>query len=433
RAGEIQWPVPQKIVEEGDLWTYAYPGEVLLLVELTAPEKIAETSITLHAHPHWLVCEKTCVPGDAELTLTLPVAQTAKPANTELFAKYSAQLPRQSPAAAAAHVVWSRENSSLLLDTGGALQSEPAEFFPLPPEGVVVGHPELDKTIANVTRVRIPISSEEKPVAQIAGVITTVAGEHWLLANPAAEPVRAESTADHRSLITWLFLGFVGGMILNIMPCVLPVIALKILGFVQQAGKSRARILELGLAFIAGIFVWFLALAALLVAFKSAGREVNWALQFGNPWFVLGMFIFVLVFALNLLGIFELVLPARAHAGLGRLIENDGLGGAFFHGVFATLLGSACTAPLLGPALGFAVTQPPAIIFAMFAAIAAGMALPYFLLTAQPAWLRFLPKPGMWMVRVKQAMGVLMLVTAIWLGWVFWQQQTKKIEPFAPQ
>lgn len=226
-----------------------------------------------------------------------------------------------------------------------------------------------------------------------------------------------------------LLFGFIGGLLLNVMPCVLPVIALKIMGFVQQAGAEPGKTFRLGLAFVAGIFVWFLGLAGLLVLFKHAGREVNWAFQFQNPWFVGVAFILVLVFALNMLGAFELLLPQKANERLMKWVAHEGYGGAFLHGVFATLLATPCTAPFLGPALGFALSQRPAVIFTIFGAIAAGMSLPYFLLTAKPAWLKLLPKPGIWMVRVKQFMGVLLLGTALWLGWIVWLQQTKAVDP----
>jgi thiol:disulfide interchange protein len=200
------------------------------------------------------------------------------------------------------------------------------------------------------------------------------------------------------------------------MPCVLPVISLKIFGFVQQAGQRRARIFRSGLAFIAGIFVWFLGLALVLVIIKSAGGQPVWAAQFTNPYFVLFMSAVVLVFALNLFGVFEINLPQwlsrRAVAAEGSM---HGDAGSFFQGVFATVLATPCTAPFLGTALGFAFTQSATVILLMFGSIALGMSAPYFLLSAQPAWLRFLPKPGPWMVRVKQLMGFLLIATLLFL------------------
>jgi thiol:disulfide interchange protein DsbD len=199
------------------------------------------------------------------------------------------------------------------------------------------------------------------------------------------------------------------------MPCVLPVISLKIFGFIQHAGQSRRRILRSGLAFIAGIFAWFVGLALLLIILKSIGREITWAFQFTNPYFVVGMSAVVLVFALNLFGVFEISLPQSANRGLLGWTAQEGDAGSFFQGVFATVLATPCTAPFLGTALGFAFTQSGWMILLMFVAIAAGMSSPYLLLSAQPAWLRLLPKPGPWMERVKQLMGFLLLATLLFL------------------
>ena len=431
-AREIQWPIPEKIIEPGGLWTYAYRDEVLLLVEITPPAQLAQKSITLTAHARWLVCEKICVPGDANLTLTLPVQPAANPAHEEFFSKARVRFPREIAADPARHLRWTREGADLILDSSGALLSAPVDFFPLPPEAAVVGHPSIDSTIANTPRIRIPITSAWPPRGQLPGILVTAAGEHWKVA-PLSDSVPTPALTARRSLSGFLLFGFLGGLILNVMPCVLPVIALKVFGFIKQAGESPAKIFRLGLAFVAGIFAWFLALAALVVAFKLAGHELNWAFQFQHPLFLMAMIAVIAAFALNLLGVFEIVLPGGAQSRLASLSAREGYGGTFLHGVFATLMATPCTAPFLGPALGFAFAQPAPIVFAMFAAIAAGMSAPYFLFALNPGWLRFLPKPGIWMVRVKQAMGVLMLGTVLWLGWVLHQQKSVTREAFAPK
>src|SRR6266704_5783711 len=236
----------------------------------------------------------------------------------------------------------------------------------------------------------------------------------WQLETPTIAAAQAAQPA--RGIFTFLLFGFIGGLILNLMPCVLPVISLKIFGFIQQAGQSRQKILRSGLAFAAGIFAWFVGLALLLIILKAAGREITWGgFQFTNPYFVLLLSVIVLVFALNLFGVFEISLPQTATRGLLSWTAGEGEAGSFFQGVFATVLATPCTAPFLGTALGFAFTQSAAIILAMFASIALGMSLPYFLLSAQPAWLKFLPKPGPWMLRVKQLMGFLLIATLLFL------------------
>src|SRR2546428_11467018 len=208
------------------------------------------------------------------------------------------------------------------------------------------------------------------------------------------------------------------------MPCIPPVIPLKIFAFIQQAGQRRQKIFRSGLAFTAGIFAWFPALALLLIALKAGGRDVTWGgFQFTNAYFVLGLSVIVLVCALNLFGVFEISLPQRMTRGLLTSSERKDNLGSFFQGVFATVLATPCTAPFLGTALGFAFTQSPIIILSMFVAVAAGMSAPYLLLSAQPAWMRFLPQPGPWMLHVKQFMGFLLLATLLFLLYVLGAQR----------
>lgn len=256
-----------------------------------------------------------------------------------------------------------------------------------------------------------------------AGPAAAAAPAAAIPASPAGAPAARAGVAGGWELVRFLLLALLGGFVLNLMPCVLPVIALKIVGFVRQANEEPRRILALGLAFTAGIFAWFLGLAALVVGFQAVGRDLNWAFQFQSPWFVLGMGAVVLVFAMNLFGVFELTVPGAAGTRLVDLSQREGLGGAFLHGMFATLLATPCTGPFFGTALGFAVSQPPPTTFAIFAAMAVGMGSPYLLLAARPAWLRHLPKPGVWMERLKQFMGFLLMATVVWLLWVIGRQR----------
>jgi thiol:disulfide interchange protein DsbD len=427
KAGEIQWPLPEKITEEGDLQTYAYRDEVLLLVEITPPEKIDDQKITLAAKASWLVCEKLCIPGKADLALALPVAAQSQSANDALFEKYRAQLPKVS--AMPFTYKWkSKPDSAVFQITGRNGYPRTTDFFPLPAPGMVIGHPEIYRN--NGDQITIPVTSGKSD--QLAGVFIIGEGasrQGWFIPPQNSAPPSSFSALSPQpsALLRYLLLGFFGGMLLNVMPCVLPVITLKIYGFINQAGQSRRRILELGLAYCAGVFAWFLGLAALIVVFG-----LNWSFQFQSKGFIGAMLVICVVFGLNLVGAFELMLPGKLNTKLAGAASKDGLGGAFVHGLFTTLMGSACTAPLLGPAIGFALAQPPPIIFSFFATIAAGMALPYFLLTLNPGWMKFLPKPGMWMVRVKQVMGVLVLATAIWFGHVLWRQVTAKPVAFKP-
>jgi thiol:disulfide interchange protein len=430
KIGEIQWPIPLKTIDPGDIETYGYENEVLLMQEITPPQKIDSSSVKLSADASWLVCEKICIPGSATLPLELPTSTTSQPANTELFAHYRHLLPQNWPGSNVATANWSRVGPDLRLKvTSETVANYPAlDFFPSPEQGAVVGHPTIESRTKNEVVFRIPIESSEKNLSSIPGLIVYSQQPNaedraaWQISS--APIVSAAGPAPTRGVFTFLLFGFLGGIILNLMPCVLPVISLKIFGFIQQAGQSRRKILRSGIAFTIGIFAWFMALAQLLIVLKAAGREVTWGgFQFTNAYFVLALSVIVLVFALNLFGVFEISLPQSMTRGLLSTTERKDDLGSFFQGVFATVLATPCTAPFLGTALGFAFAQSPAVILAMFVAIAAGMSAPYLLLSAQPAWLRFLPRPGPWMQHVKQFMGFLLLATLLFLLYVLGAQR----------
>lgn len=272
------------------------------------------------------------------------------------------------------------------------------------------------KSIASIT-----LSDGMLPTLEKQSLLKSVSG-------PSLWPQK-ETASHDQSSTSWVALllalgsGLLGGLILNLMPCVLPVISLKIFGFISQAGESREKILRHGLAFTAGIYSWFLTLGLLILFLKSSGKQVTWAFQFQNPAFLLAISVIIFLFALNLFGIFEMTLSHQASSSLDKLAAHEGYRGSFFQGLFATLLATPCTAPFLGSALGFAFAQRGSIIMLMFFSIATGMAFPYLILSAKPGWMTFLPRPGAWMERVKQFMGFPLVATNIWLLYVLAQQR----------
>jgi thiol:disulfide interchange protein/DsbC/DsbD-like thiol-disulfide interchange protein len=430
KTGEIQWPIPLKTIDPGDIETYGYENELLLMQEITPPPNINTSSVKPFAEANWLVCEKICIPGGTTLQLDSPVAKTSQPANTDIFARYRRLLPQNWPGANVASAEWNRVGSDVRLKiTSKILAKYPVvDFFPLPEQETIVGHPVIQSRNNNEILFRIPLESAPKNLSSMPGLMVFSQRPNgddraaWqIITAPTVSPTRAPHA---RGIFTFLLFGFLGGIILNLMPCVLPVISLKIFGFIQQAGQSRQKILRSGLAFTIGIFAWFIALALLLIGLKGTGRDVTWGgFQFTNPYFVLALSVMVIVFALNLFGVFEISLPQSVTRGLLSTSERQDLLGSFFQGVFATVLATPCTAPFLGTALGFAFTQSAAVILAMFVAIAAGMSAPYLLLSAQPAWLRFLPRPGPWMLHMKQFMGFLLLATLLFLLYVLGAQR----------
>lgn len=231
----------------------------------------------------------------------------------------------------------------------------------------------------------------------------------WTDGGGSAPPAASRPVAAASAISAWYIaipFAFLGGLILNVMPCVLPVISIKILSFVKQAGEDRVRILNLGLAFCAGIMVWFWIFAAISIA----GH-----VPLQHPWVVISVATVLLVLALNMFGVFEIILPGSTMTSLDAVSAREGYGGAFLKGFLATLLGTACTAPFLAGALVYATTQPPLLAFAVFTAAGVGMASPYLLLCAKPGWLKYMPRPGTWMVNFKEAMGFILLGTNIWM------------------
>src|SRR5262249_29631009 len=264
KIGDIQWPIPLKTVDPGDIETYGYENEVLLMQEITPPSKLDGSSAKLSTEANWLVCEKICIPGDATLQLDLPVASTNQPANTDVFARYRRLVPQNLLLPDVALPDWSRVGSDLRLKIASETLAKysAVDFFPLPGPDTIVGHPAVQSRNNNEIVFRIPLESAPKDLSSMAGLVVFAQEPNgddraaWQLTSAPA--VSASRPAPDRGIFTFLLFGFLGGIILNLMPCVLPVISLKIFGFVQQAGQSRKKVLRSGVAFTLGIFAWFI-------------------------------------------------------------------------------------------------------------------------------------------------------------------------------
>ena len=445
---DLQWPLPQKTIEDGEVLTYGYTGETLLLATLRLPASLtAGKSITIRADVSWLECERTCVPGNAVISLTLPVGTHSRPsADAPRIARVRGMLPVPFDVQHDITVAITSEADSVKMHivpwpgVPVVLAGENApDFFPATDVTAINGRTRTAPG-AGGADVFIPMSSPREKGAELRGVVvyTSSGGErkgveiiHALTGSlsPLDRPfVTGKSAEGDVPLIVYIGLAIVGGLLLNIMPCVLPVIALKIFGLVKMAGDEPRRVRRLGWMFSLGILASFLTLAAVVALLKVAGQQVGWGFQFQEPLFVIAMCALVFAFGLSLFGVFEIRLPGAAVAGVSAVISREGQKGgkgyaaSFAEGVFATILATPCTAPFLGSALGFAFAQPAGIILLIFACVAAGMALPYLLLTARPAWQRFLPRPGAWMETAKQFMGFLMMATLLWLLYVLGKQ-----------
>jgi thiol:disulfide interchange protein DsbD len=375
-AGPILWPRPIRFDDPGGLIGYGYKHPAHLLTEIRVPADFKGERLSLKAQANWLVCKDVCIPGDAGVSLVLARLDPNPPsANAPQFQQLRPTL-NQPPKGY----------------NGPALAQLKAE----PRAGAAQPTPSLTRVAAD----QLDAFENPPPAAALAG-----AGD-----------------AERPALLWVLLLAFVGGLLLNLMPCVLPVLSLKAISFVEQAQESRAQGLKLGLAFSAGVLLSFWALAGVVLALKGGGQAVGWGFQFQEPGFVLFMAGLMTLFALNLFGVYEIILPGGAMQGLNKAAQGQGLTGAFGHGLVITLLATPCTAPFLGSALGYAFSAPALELLATFTAVALGLALPYVALGAIPAVHRWLPKPGAWMLRFKELMGFLLLATALWLLWVLGRQ-----------
>lgn len=427
KAGEIQWPVPRKH-QEADLTTYVYYEEVVLLIPLTLDSRMPPGTYNLQADISWLECEKQCVPGESKAAVSLRIADESRlSADAPLMDRWRQRLP-QDGSGLALNARWLKQgtNASRSMIAEGTVKTPPTslDFYPYASESFEVDK-NVDAKMDATGGIQLGLSVrrfEEEWPDKIAGLLIVKgadtqepAGYEVILA-PRIEKADGMGPERESSLWQMLFYAFLGGLILNVMPCVLPVISLKILSFVGQSRESPGRVRLFGFLYAAGVLTSFLLLAAVVIAVQRAGQSASWGMQFGDPRFLTVLCLLITGVALNLFGVFEVTLSGRLMGTAGELASQEGKTGAFFNGVLATALATPCTAPFLGAAMGFAFTQSSiSIVLGVFAATALGLALPYVLLTWNPGWLRFVPKPGPWMVRFKIAMGFPLLATAVWL------------------
>ncbi len=459
--GDIHWPLPHKSMDSGDVLSYGYSKENMLLVPFTAPASIAPgTTVTLKARVTWLECQNICVPGEASLHVTLPVARgSAQPANSSLFATYEKQVPPAwrdgSGLSVSLTAARGGVNVRLTAGEGAAFNTSGSpDFYPEEFGDLIPGRTKVSPG-PNLISMSVPLSAGgpvTRPVS-VKGVVLFTDGAGVAHTGALEVSVPPESLAAGTSsgtpsgtnggsildrqfeissaqggagpLVLYILFAFIGGLLLNVMPCVLPVIALKVFGLVKMAGDQPARIRGLGISFAAGILASFLGLALVVIVLQVAGQQVGWGFQFQEPRFVIAMAALVFAFGLSLFGVFEINLPGKVVTGISSAVAQKtgkGYGASFGEGIFATVLATPCTAPFLGSALGFAFAQPWWIILLIFTCVAIGMAVPYVVLTSRPAWIRYLPKPGAWMVAAQQLMGFLMMATLLWLLYILGKQ-----------
>ena len=426
-AGPILWPTPQRI-DVGPLANYGYDGEVLLLTDIRVPSNLPGI-VPIRAKASWLVCEEICIPGDATFSLILPAGLAAPdPLWVERIAQTRAALPHEiedlEVRAQLAGDEW-----ILTLPESAAPALNSLSFFP-DEEGWIdyASKQQLIVDRDGGAQLRFAATAASDRQGQLRGVLVAdpgfTGGGNAALIDVAYSVIDAlpppPPAGGRLTLFLALGFAFVGGMILNLMPCVLPVVGIKVLTFVENSRSSPASLRSHGLLFTLGVLVCFWAIAGVLLALRAGGATLGWGYQLQSPLVVSGLAMLFFALALNMSGVFEI--GHRAQQLAGSIRARSGYVDAFLSGVIATVVATPCTAPFMGAALGFAVTQPAAVSMMVFTALALGMAAPYLVLSFSPGLVGRLPKPGSWMVTLKQALAFPLYLTVVWLIWVLGRQ-----------
>ncbi|MGE0151500.1 MAG: protein-disulfide reductase DsbD family protein [Reyranellaceae bacterium] len=440
-AEPIVWPVPRRI-QVGPLVNYGYENDVRLLVPVTAPKEAKPGErLRLEAQARWLVCEDICIPEEATLVLDVPVAATTTIDSDlrEGFAAARKALPTPSPFAAAVAAPAMPQSSTTLhiaMPADMAATVQEAYFFSERIDAVVHSAPQ--RAIAGDNGLTLALPTGPLPLKAgeaLSGILHVVekpqaGGQSHafaISARPdaalAAAPMAAAGggRGEGISILEAMGLALLGGLLLNLMPCVFPILSMKALSLVQAAAGARREARVHGLLYVAGVLLSFLGVAGALLALRAGGESIGWGFQLQSSWFVLLLAYLIFAIGLNLAGLFDFSGGRLAGIGDG-LTRRSGGSGAFFTGVLAVVVATPCTAPFMGVALGFALAQPAAVALAIFLALGLGMALPFLLLSAFPPLLRILPRPGPWMERFRQFLAFPMFATAAWLVWVLAQQ-----------
>ena len=441
-AGEIQWPVPTWLPFPGsELVTFSYKGEVLLLVPIDVPADYSADTFTASAHVDWQVCDQICLLGNGVVSIELPVEQGAlrpSPQWAETIAETRNNLPLTEHNLDALFAVGGdRISFSVTSNERGFSDVKEAWFFPeqrrildpgplrdvtIYPGVVQITHGQPRRMLTDLQQIS-GLLAVERADGSVQGYIVNadVADVQGLaaIAAVAAEQQGGSGSlagAGSANLLLILLSAMLGGLILNLMPCVFPVLSIKVLNLTSKTGASPAQFRAHGLLYTAGVIVAFLILASVLLALRAGGEAVGWAFQLQSPWFVSLLVFVFFVMGLSLSGVYEF---GTGLMGVGSgLTETKGYKSSFFTGVLATVVASPCTAPFMGAALGFALSQSWVVAMLVFAFLGLGMALPFLLLTFSPHLMKFMPKPGPWMVTFKEFMAFPMYAAALWLLWV---------------
>ena len=441
-AEEIQWPYPERQYV-GPVANYGYHGTALHRVKLNVSQDYtSEQPILIQANATWLVCEEECIPEKGLFRFELPLADKAvvAAANQSSFSRFDEILPKPLKVESGYQYASASGDSEEQIRFEFApaqelLSASKIEYFPHdwgvlqpPAEQTVVQDSQFVSisTLKGDLRFKKPLKgvlvtwdvngeTDAYQVESKFGALNINAGLHQITQNQAGQSQTIQT--EEVGLLSALLLALLGGLILNLMPCVFPVLSMKALSLVHQADQPPAVIRRHGIVYTLGILISFAVLGVALIMIKAAGHHIGWGFQLQAPLFVAAIVVVIFVLGLSLSGFVEIGASLMG-AGSG-LAQQKGYKGSFFTGVLAVIVATPCTAPFMGPAVGFALTQTPLITVLVLLALGLGLALPYLLLSFVPVLSRYLPKPGLWMKKFQQFLAFPMFATTAWLVWVF--------------
>jgi len=422
-AGAMRFPAPKRL-PLGPLMDFGYEDEVLFPLQLQVAPTVTAGKVLLHAHVDWLVCREVCIPGKADLETMLGMMPTEPPAlvgsaqDADLMTRLAATLPKPLPADVTVTFQPTKDGFRLGVVTGH--KERQAAFFPADQD--ILDNPSPQKPAPTSKGLVLELKRDamlKTTPAQLAGVLELSGGRAYEIAAQPGTVAAGALEIEWGALLKSTCLAFLGGLLLNLMPCVFPVLFLKGLALVKSGHHELHTMRMHGFVYAAGIVASFWVLVGVLLGLRAAGSTLGWGFQFQSPIFLALMACLLFFMGLSLAGQFELGLTLTS-AG-GSLAQKQGLTGSFFTGVLAVVVATPCTAPFMGAAVGYALAQSAVVTFAIFTALALGLAAPYVALTLQPAWTRWLPRPGAWMEVLRQAVAVPIFATVIWLAWVLAQ------------
>jgi len=425
-ADAMQFPAPKRL-PLGPLMDFGYENEVLfpIPIHVSSTFKPPSESVTLGGKVDWLVCREVCIPGKTILDVerkalsSPPSSPTFVSADQQLVARLHRTLPQQLPASMQAKFMPTTTGFTLTVITGR--RETDAQFFPFDQNQLANAAPQPVTALSNGFEITLKKDENlQQNPSQLHGLIVLADGNAFEVNAPQGTFARSESASgDSAGLAKIAGLAFIGGIILNLMPCVFPVLFIKGLSLVQSSQQERHKLRAHGWIYTLGILVSFWIVVALLLVLRAGGRQLGWGFQFQSPSFIAVVALLLFFLGLSLAGMFEIGLSLTSKGS--SLASQHGYAGSFFTGVLAMVVATPCTAPFMGAAIGYALSHSAVVSFVVFTALALGLAAPYLLLTFNPAWTRLLPRPGAWMEILKQATSIPIFATVIWLVWLFAQ------------